>query len=120
MCRTTRRLGSACGRRLPSVYPARTDLCETQIVNLRIITASVGVLWAAIGSSGAGEQSREPELSACQLMSEWKIHTGRKVKVRVIYTDEMVPERLYDPSCGQRGEVAVEWPPRLSRALGRR
>jgi hypothetical protein len=51
------------------------------------------------------------------MLGRWELYTGRQVRVRAIYTEEVVQERLYDPSCPQAGEVAVQWPQRLPRHM---
>jgi hypothetical protein len=83
------------------------------------VVAIVVALCIGLGASGADEQNRKPVLSVCELISNWKVHTGREVRVRAIYTEEVVQERLYDPTCTQAAEIAIEWPPRLTRAQKR-
>jgi hypothetical protein len=48
-------------------------------------------------------------LTLCELKKNWKQYTQRVVTVRAIYTEEVVQERLYDPTCPQFGEIAIRW-----------
>ena len=63
---------------------------------------------------------RDAAVSVCDLMRDWKTFHGKTVKVRAIYTEQVMGFRLYDPKCPQSGEVAVQWPPTLSGKIKKR
>jgi hypothetical protein len=55
--------------------------------------------------------------SVCELIKNWESYQDRVITIRAIYTEKVVQERLYDPSCLDLGQVAVEWPSHLPRSM---
>ena len=72
-----------------------------------------------LGANGFGSDERNQlqAVSMCELVNNWSAYHGREVKVRAIYSEQVVQERLYDPSCAQVRGVAVMWPPHLSKKM---
>jgi len=84
----------------------------------RLIALFVAVILCAGRSArGSDERSQPKVLSLCELVTNWKAQSGHEVRVRAVYSEEVVQERLYDPSCPEAGEIAVKWPARLTKDM---
>jgi CRISPR/Cas system-associated endonuclease/helicase Cas3 len=80
---------------------------------------SLAALVGAASAIGSERHTQPPVVDLCELVSTWKTYHGREIQVRAIYTEQVVQERLYDPNCAEVGEIAVKWPPRLTKTMKR-
>jgi hypothetical protein len=56
-------------------------------------------------------------LTTCDLVKDWKFLHEKKVRVRAIYTGQVVQGRNYYSDCPQIDAIAIQWPDHVSGAL---
>jgi hypothetical protein len=90
---------------------------------MRYLKLVVVAAFCAVFARPADERAGGKTLTLCELAKHWSDHSGRRVRIRAIYTEAVVQERLYDPACPEAGELAVQWPAqskvRIGKTVGR-
>lgn len=86
---------------------------------MRYLKVVIIAACCAVLARAADERAGGKTLTLCELAEHWSDHSGRQIRIRAIYTEEVVQERLYDPACPAAGELAVQWPAQLKGRIGR-